>query len=122
VGIEVKVDVPANSGYALQVATQRGLMKAGAAIMAISDRNAPTEPDPKHGIHMTETGFVRADVIGGEDVVIIGYEAFWAGWQEAHENWNHPHGGEAKFLELALVEGEPIAMDIIAAAIAEALG
>ena len=120
-GIEVKVDLSSNPTVAMDAAIRRGLLEAGAVILALSNSKAPTEPDPRHGQHLTETGFVRADIIDGEDVVIIGYEAFWAGWQEVHENWNHPYGGEAKFLELSVVEGEPAALDIIATNIREAL-
>jgi len=120
-GVEVKLDLPA-SALQLDVAVQRGLLKAGATILELSNEKAPTEPEPKHGVHMRETGFVRADILGGEDVVIVGYEAYWAGWQESHEDWDHPHGGEAKFLERALVEGERVAMEIVAAEIRAELG
>lgn len=105
-GITAKVELSSNPVLALEVAARRGMLEAGQKILELSNEHAPTEPDPRHGQHLTETGFVRADIIDGEDVVIVGYEAFWAGWQEVHEDWNHPHGGEAKFLELAVGASE----------------
>lgn len=116
-GIVAKVDLSSNPIIAMETGVRRGLLAAGAKILALSDTKAPTEPDPRHGEHLTETGFVRATVIDGVDYVIVGYGAFWAGWQEVHEDWNHPYGGEAKFLELSVIEGEPMFLETVAASV-----
>lgn len=121
-GIDVKVDLSSNPAIALDTAIRRGLLEAGALILALSNEGAPTEPDPRHDVHMTETGFVRL-AIGpdGEDIVVIGYEAFWALLQHEHLDWSHVHGGRAKFLELAVIEGQQAALEILAATIRQGM-
>jgi hypothetical protein len=105
----------------VDAATHRALVEAGATILAMSDEGAPTEPEPRHGIHMTETGYVRVNVDAEGAVAEIGYGAFWALWQHEDLAYHHPHGGHAKFLELALLEGQEKAFALMAENVAAAL-
>lgn len=102
-------------------ARRRGLKKAGQIVLALADAGAPTEPVPKHGVHLTETGFVR--VLPGMEVdsVAIGYEAFWAVMQEEDLTYHHEHGGHAKFLSGGLLEGSAPGFEAVAEEIRLAL-
>ena len=84
-------------------AIRRGLKRAGQLVLAASDAGAPREPEPRHGVHLTETGFTRVEVGVESDAVAIGYEAFWAVWQEENLAYHHEEG-HAKFLSGALLE------------------
>jgi hypothetical protein len=107
----------------VDAASARAVKRAGAVILALSDAGAPTEPDPRHGIHMTETGFVKVIEAGlGGATAEIGYEAWWAIRQHEDMEYHHPHGGTAKFLELAVLEGKDAALAIMASDIRAALG
>lgn len=99
-------DLVLNDAITVQTsaAIRRGLKRAGQIVLAAADEGAPKEPEPKHGVHLTETGFTRVEPGVGSDVVAIGYEAFWAVWQEENLTYHHPHGGHAKFLSGALLE------------------
>lgn len=103
-------------------ARRRGLKLGGRAILALADAGAPREPVPKHGYHMTETGFTRIEPGIGVDAVAIGYTAFWAPMQEEDLTANHPHGGHPKFLAGGLIEGEAAALELIAADLRAAFG
>jgi hypothetical protein len=117
-------DLVLNEALSVEVATarRRGMQVAGRAILALSDAGAPTEPEPRHGVHLTETGFTRIEPGAETDAVAIGYGAFWAVWQHENLAYHHPHGGHAQFLSAALVEGADAALEIVAASIREALG
>lgn len=105
----------------ISAARRRGLQKAGKIVLALADAGAPREPEPKHGVHLTETGFVRV-LPGAEiDTVAVGYEAFWAVFQEEDMSYEHKHGGHAKFLTGGLVEGADAAFEAIAEEIRQAL-
>jgi hypothetical protein len=122
VGMTVKMEMGPDPAVTLATDLRRGLVEAGHAILALSDAQAPREETPRHGVHMTETGFVAATVLpDGEDAAVIGYGAFWAAWQHERLDWHHDQG-HAKFLELAVVEGEAAAYAILAVAAAKGLG
>jgi hypothetical protein len=108
-------------GVQLSAARRRGLKAGGEAILALSDAIAPIEDVPRHGVHMIETGFVRPETDGDTDAAAIGYGAFWSIWQHERLDYHHTHGA-AKFLEIALLEGQETALGIVAAAVSEALG
>lgn len=114
------VKVASNPGLVVQLAAarRRGLISAGELVLATSDAGAPREDNARHGVHMTETGFVRLEA--ALERVAIGYTAFWALWQ--HEKLEYHHTvGHAKFLELALMELVAACMEIIAAEIRKVL-
>lgn len=92
-------------------AIRRGLKRAGQIVLAAADAGAPREPEPRHGIHLTETGFTRVEPGIESDAVAIGYEAFWAIFQEENLAYHHEHGGHAKFLSGALLEAGQAAID-----------
>jgi hypothetical protein len=118
---EVHLTLNDTIGIRVATARRRGLKAAGDAILAISDLNAPREPIPRHGVHLTETGFTRIEPNEGQDAVAIGYSAFWAIWQEEDLTYNHPDGGHAKFLSGALLEGQAAVDEFVPAAIRAAL-
>lgn len=113
-----------NEGIIAEVvaARRRGLKNGGRAILALADAGAPREPVPRHGVHLTETGFTRIEPGLDTDAVAVGYRAFWAPLQEEDLTYNHPHGGHAKFLYGGLLEGESAALEIVAASIRAAIG
>ena len=112
-----EVRLTLNDALPLEIATarRRGLLKAADAVLAVSDLNAPREDVPRHGIHMTETGFTRIEPGVEEDVAALGYEAFWAVWQEEDLTYHHEQG-HAKFLSGALLEAGQAAVDEFVAA------
>lgn len=121
-GMEVNLKLNPDISIELSTRTRRGLVKAGEGILAASDARAPREDTPRHGVHMTDTGFVRLELseVGGERVA-IGYEAWWSVFtHEGHPEHGaetYPGGGEPKFLERSVIEGSDSALEIIAAAI-----
>lgn len=119
-----EVRLTLNDTLEMKVATarRRGLKAAGDAVLAVSDVNAPREPIPKHGVHLTETGFSRLEPGAESDAVAIGYTAFWAVWQHEDLTYHHPDGGHAKFLSEAVLEGQAAVDEFVPAAIREALG
>lgn len=104
---------------ALATARRRGLQAGARLVLAKSDTLAPREAEPRHGVHMTETGFVRVEP-GIDDTVAIGYEAYWAVWQNENLLYHHPEGGQAKFLDTALLTGAEMALEQVAIAMREA--
>lgn len=117
--MKVQLDMPPDPGVRMQVSLRRALIAAGEVVLQASNAQAPREDEPRHGIHMTDTAIVAAQIgPDGEDGVVIGYGAFWAPWQHEHLDWHHEHG-HAKFLELAVVETEAVVLEMLTAAIAE---
>lgn len=89
----------------LAAAIRTGMVEAASPILAAAAAGAPEEPEPRHGIHLNETGFVRyAQPAPDVEAVAVGFTAFWARWQEINDQYQHPHG-HAHFLEMALLEG-----------------
>lgn len=109
-------DLILNDTLLVEVATarRRGLKLGGELILELARAGAPTEPEPKHGVHLTETGFTRVEPGAEVDSVAIGFAAFWAVFQEEDLTYKHPHGGHAKFLSGGLIEGETAALELVA--------
>jgi hypothetical protein len=57
---------------------------------------------PKESGHLAGTGEVNK-ARGGTNTVAITYAGPYARWIHEHLFFKHPHGGEAKFLETAMV-------------------
>lgn len=117
-------DLILNETIGIKVATarRRGLSKAGKAVLAAAIEGAPREPEPRHDVHLAETGFVRVEPGLESDAAAVGFTAFWAVWQEENLAWHHPHGGHAKFLSGALITtGEAALEEFVGAAVREAL-
>ncbi|SDJ07880.1 hypothetical protein SAMN05444157_1623 [Frankineae bacterium MT45] len=120
-GMDVELTLPPIT-VELAAARRRALLVVAAELMAVAAGLAPTEPEPKHGVHLRETAFVRLEAaLDGGDQVAIGFDAFWAIWMHEWMDVAHPHGGQAKFLELPVVEGGEAAMEKVAALIREAI-
>lgn len=57
---------------------------------------------PKESGHLIATGVVKRER-GGNSVVGIVYKGPYARWQHEHLYFKHPQGGQAKFLETAML-------------------
>lgn len=72
-----------------------------AVILADSDVRVPKESGD-----LAASGSVKEDR-GGLNTAAIVYDSVYARWIHEHMHFKHPHGGEPKFLETAmLVKGE----------------
>ncbi|GAB3081032.1 hypothetical protein GCM10027053_51980 [Intrasporangium mesophilum] len=67
-------------------------------ILADSDKRVPKE----HG-RLVASGVVKRDRSGNNAVGIV-YGGPYARWVHEHVHFKHPRGGQAKFLETALLE------------------
>lgn len=124
-GIDLKVNAgTTRTELDLLAAIRRGLLAAGKEVLAVSDILAPREPPPlRHPDigHLIDTGFVRVLPGANRDTAIVGYTAFWALFQHEHLEWHHPNGGQAKFLETALMRSREAVLEQIGASLREAL-
>lgn len=73
------------------------LYEGALVILADSDHRVPRES----GVLMA-SGDVRKDR-AGHNAVAIEYDSVYARWIHEHIHFKHPQGGEAKFLETALL-------------------
>lgn len=119
-GMEVKLDLNPSILAETHAKMVRGLQAAGELILAEAVALAPTEPEPRHGVHLRETGFVRPQTDSGAhgDRVMVGFTAFWAQWQEVKE-YDHPNGGQSHFLETAFLTKGEAALGVVAATVRE---
>ena len=58
---------------------------------------------PKESGHLASTGHIDRDA-GGRNTVAIKFRGPYARYIHEHLFFKHPHGGTAKYLELALLE------------------
>lgn len=114
-GFDVKTT--AGSPIELETAVRRGLAEAGKAVLAASIPLVPREPVARHGVHLADTGFVRVEPGLDEDAVMIGFGLFTAAWQHERLDYDHPYGGEPKFLEIPLLASEATTMEIVAGSV-----
>lgn len=66
---------------------------------------------PKESGHLAGTGRVE-QARGGQNTVGVTFDGPYARWLHEHLFFKHPQGGEAKFLELAMVEHGAEALDV----------
>jgi len=57
---------------------------------------------PKESGDLASSGVILRDR-GGDNTVAIAYRSVYAHWIHEHMFFKHPHGGEAKFLETAML-------------------
>jgi hypothetical protein len=114
VGMTVKRTTNPALAVELAAARRRGMIEAADEILVMAAARAPFEEEPRHDVHLRDTGFVRLEA-GAEagDRVAIGFKAFWAVFQHENMAYKHEHG-EAKFLERSLIEAEQSAFAIVA--------
>ena len=75
---------------------------------------------PKEAGGLAGTGHVDP-ARGGSDTVAVLYDSLYAHWIHEHLHFKHPHGGQAKFLEAAMLEGKDAAVQAMADVIEAAL-
>ena len=84
--------------------TQDDLYQGAKVILDDAKDRAPVRPkagtDPHP--HLATTGRIERDR-GGVNTVAIVFSGPYARWVHEHVNFKHPFGGEAKFLEIALL-------------------
>jgi hypothetical protein len=61
-----------------------------------------TERVPKESGDLAATGHIDRDR-GGKNTVAVVYSSVYSHWIHEHLWFKHPHGGTAKFLELAML-------------------
>lgn len=59
---------------------------------------------------------------GGNDTVGFGFDSVYAAWIHEHLHFKHPHGGQAKYLESAVVEKRDDALDAAGAHVFSKVG
>ena len=100
----------------IHAARRKALAAAGNAILELSNSRTPRDTGA-----LIESGKVLLDVDAGADVAVISYSEFYAVWQHEKTWYHHPNGGQAKFLESAVVDGAESAYALIASTIAAGL-
>lgn len=101
---------------------EAGLLDGGRMLLKASEElvpKAPKEPGDSNP-HLAATGKVRTGR-GGANTVAITYAGPYARYIHEHLGFKHPHGGQAKFLELALLIKGGDALNKIADRVQESL-
>jgi hypothetical protein len=72
-------------------------------ILARSDELVPKAPKRASDdtAPLVSTGYVK---LHDNETAAIGYSSVYAHWIHEHTWFHHPHGGQAKFLETAMLE------------------
>lgn len=105
-----------------QAGIDRGLPAGMRVIFDASQRMvpyAPKEPGDTNP-HLRSTGRIRTDR-GGDNTVAITYDGPYARYIHEHLGFAHPHGGQAKYLEVPLLTKGGEALNVVAKVIQEAL-
>lgn len=92
---------------------QQGLRAAAEAVLAESNSRAPIRDGALRGSGST--------AVSGDEAA-VGYSIIYAARQHEEIGWNHPNGGQAKFLETAVNAKSGEVGQIIAQAVKNALG
>lgn len=69
--------------------------------------------------HLNTTGRIN-DARGGDNTVGIEFTSIYARWIHEHLGFKHPHGGQAKFLEAAMIEKQGAAIRKVADVLSDA--
>lgn len=97
----------------MQAAKQTGLRQAAEAVLAESNNRVPFRDG-----HLKGSG---STAVSGSEAA-IGYSAVYAARQHEEIGWNHPNGGQAKYLETALTASAGDVQSILAQAIKRGIG
>lgn len=92
---------------------QAGLRQAAEAILAESNSRAPVRDGALRGSGST--------AVSGDEAA-VGYSIIYAARQHEEIGWNHPNGGQAKYLETAVTAKSGEVGQIIAQAVKNAMG
>lgn len=116
-GLEVKITT--TGGFAAQAAAarRRGIVKAGAVILAHARAAAPRDTG-----QMAANSRVDLVVDAGSEAAAVTFEEDYSVYQELGEHYHHPNGGGPHFLEGALIHGHGEVLEVVAAEIRAALG
>ena len=68
---------------------------------------------PKEAGDLASTGKVDSSR-GGDNTVAVLFDSVYAHWIHEHLHFKHPHGGQAKFLETAMIERKDAAVKAMA--------
>ncbi|MBB0990006.1 hypothetical protein G6009_00685 [Dietzia sp. SLG510A3-30A2] len=97
----------------LEAGKQGALRMAAEAVLGESNNRVPVREGD-----LRDSG--KAAVSGDE--AAVGYDTPYAARQHEEIGWNHPNGGQAKFLETALNDRADDVMKILATGIGRGLG
>ena len=75
---------------------------------------------PKEAGDLAGTGHVDA-ARGGDNTTAVVFDSVYAHWIHEHLHFKHPHGGQAKFLEAAMLERKDNAVKAMGDTIQDAL-
>lgn len=65
---------------------------------------------PKESGNLAATAFINPNR-GGADTVGFGFDSVYASYIHEHLHFKHPHGGQAKYQEAAIVEKKDAALE-----------
>jgi len=98
---------------ALNTGKQGALRMASEAVLGESNNRVPVRDGD-----LRDSG---TTAVSGDEAA-IGYDTPYAARQHEEIGWNHPNGGQAKFLETALNDRADDVMQILATGIGRGLG
>lgn len=101
----------------LEHAVERAVTKCGEHLLGEAQRNAPVE----EGTLRASGDLEIHHAAGGRIIAEVSFSTAYAARQHEELDWDHPKGGEAKYLERALVENADRYTRIIDAEVARAL-
>jgi hypothetical protein len=102
-------------GERLAAEIPHALHEGAEIILADSLTKAPEAPKESgdNEPHLNTTGRIN-DSRGGDNAVGIEYTSIYASYVHEHLGFKHPHGGQAKFLESAMIEKQDDAIRKVA--------
>ena len=108
-GAHLSVDFAAVDFSGLRNLPIEQALYAGAEV--ILDR--AVELVPKEAGDLAASAFID-ESRGGDSTVAVGFDSVYAAYIHEHLAFRHPHGGQAKYLEAAMIERKDDALDAMA--------
>lgn len=99
---------PAITGL-IQAATLEGIREAAYAVEAAAVQKAPFRDGDLRNSALTTVG-----TMGDKPAAAVSFNVIYAARQHEETGWNHPNGGEAKYLENAANELKPQLLNLVA--------
>lgn len=97
-------------------AAEEGVRRCGEDLLGKSQRLAPVEEGT-----LRASGELEVEVVAGEITATVSFNTVYAARQHEEMDWQHPKGGQAKYLEQPLREDGPRYERIIGLAMEAAL-